>query len=224
VLDVAAADKLLTTTRSVRRRLDLERPVPAHLIEECITVALQAPTGSNQQGWAFVVVTDPAKRKALAELYRRGGQAMAEMGYAPPEHDDPEQRRVTERVNESARYLTPRLEDVPVHVIPCVKGRVEGLPSVLAQASTYGSILPAAWSFMLAARARGLGSAWTTIHLAFEQEASELLGIPPEWTQAALLPVAYYTGDDFRPAKRLPAASLTHWDAWGEPLTSAPLA
>jgi len=102
-----------------------------------------------------------------------------------------------------------------VFVIPCVQGRVESVPLVVAQASTYGSILPAAWSFMLAARARGLGTAWTSIHLFFEKEVAALLGIPDDWTQAALLPVAYYTGDDFKPADRLPAAELTHWDDWG---------
>jgi nitroreductase len=119
------------------------------------------------------------------------------------------------KVMESATYLAGVLEQVPVHVIPCVQGRVESVPMVLAQASTYGGILPAAWSFMLAARARGLGTAWTTIHLLNEREISELLGIPPEWTQVALFPVAYYTGDDFRPAHRLPAEQMTHWDTWG---------
>ncbi len=214
-IDRAAADALLTTTRSVRKRLDLTRPVPPELIEECIEIALQAPTGSNRQNWAFVVVTDPAKKLAIADLYRKAGETMSNSGYPPPLPDDDPRVAPTERVYDSAIYLAGCLEQVPVFVIPCVEGRVESMPMVVAQASTYGSILPAAWSFMLAARARGLGSAWTSIHLFFEQDVAALLGIPETWTQTALLPVAYYTGDDFKPAERLPARQLTHWDSWG---------
>jgi nitroreductase len=215
-IDRAAADKLLTTTRSVRKRLDLERPVPPELIAECIEIAMQAPTGTNAQNWSFVVVTDPDKRRAIADCYRRGGEKMSGMGYPPPLPEGDPREHVMPRVMESAMYLGEVLDRVPVHVIPCIQGRVENVPMVLAQASTYGGILPAAWSFMLAARARGLGTAWTTIHLFFESEVAELLGIPADWTQTALFPVAYYTGDDFRPAHRLPAASMTHWDSWGE--------
>jgi nitroreductase len=214
-IDRAAADALLTTTRSVRKRLDLTRPVPPELIEECIEIALQAPTGTNRQNWAFVVVTDPDKKRAIADLYRKGGEMLAGSGYPPPLPEGDPRIAPTERVIDSATYLAGCLEHVPVFVIPCVEGRVETMPMVVAQASTYGSILPAAWSFMLAARARGLGSAWTSIHLMFEKEAAALLGIPDSWTQAALLPVAYYTGDDFKPAERLPGRQLTHWDAWG---------
>jgi nitroreductase len=220
-IDLAAADKLLTTTRSVRKRLDLERDVPRHLIEECIEVALQAPTGTNAQDWAFVVVTDPDSKALIADCYRRGGEQMTAMGYPPPLPEGDRRAEALPRVMESAMYLAERLHEVPVMVIPCVRGRVEKVPMVLAQASTYGSILPAAWSFMLAARARGLGSAWTTIHLFHEDEVSAHLGIPDDWTQAAMLPVAYYTGDDFKRAPRLPATEMTHWERWentgGEP-------
>jgi nitroreductase len=214
-IDQAAADKLLTTTRSVRKRLDLTRPVPPELVAECIEVALQAPTGTNAQNWAFVVVTDPDKKRAIAELYRKGGEIMAGSGYPPPLPEGDPREHVMPKVMESATYLGEVLDQVPVFVIACVRGRVESVPMVIAQASTYGSILPAAWSFMLAARARGLGTAWTTIHLFFEKEVAALLGIPDDWTQTVLFPVAYYTGDDFRPAHRLPAAEMTHWDAWG---------
>ncbi len=214
-IDRAAADKLLTTTRSVRKRLDLTRAVPSELIAECIDIALQAPTGTNAQNWAFVVVTDPDKRRAIADAYRAGGEALSGSGYPPPLPAGDPREHVMPKVMESAMYLAGVLEQVPVHVIPCIQGRVENVPMVLAQASTYGGILPAAWSFMLAARARGLGTAWTTIHLLKEREISDLLGIPAEWTQVALFPVAYYTGDDFRPAHRLPAEQMTHWDAWG---------
>ncbi|MEY3340736.1 MAG: hypothetical protein RLZZ269_647 [Actinomycetota bacterium] len=214
-IDRASADKLLTTTRSVRKRLDLDRPVEASVIQECIDIALQAPTGTNAQNWAFVVVTDPAKRKVIADTYRGAGEIMAGSGYPPPLPPGDPREHVMPKVMESAQYLGEVLDRVPVHVIACVQGRVEQVPMVVAQASTYGSILPAAWSFMLALRSRGLGTAWTTIHLFKEQEISQLLGIPPEWTQTVLFPVAYYTGDDFKPAHRLPSSTMTHWDSWG---------
>lgn len=212
-MDLTAADKLLTTTRSVRKRLDYSRPVPAELIQECIDIAIQAPTGSNLQGWSFVVVTDPAKKKALADLYRKGFEMYAQM--PRPERDAADLReQQMPRVVDSAVYLAQTMEQAPVFLIPCIEGRVEDAPQ-FAQASMYGSILPAVWSFMLAARARGLGSAWTTIHLMFEAEAAAILGIPSNITQAALLPVAYFKGDDFKPAKRLPSSEITHWDSWG---------
>jgi nitroreductase len=216
-MDVSAADLLLTTTRSVRKRLDLRRPVEPAVIERCIEIALQAPTGSNSQGWQFVVVTDAEKRAGLAALYRRAfnlytsGQVPGRAELPP---DDPRARQLP-RILDSATYLAEHLHEVPVHVVACVEGRVESA-GALAQASVYGSILPAVWSFMLALRARGVGSAWTTLHIMFEQEAATLLGIPPTATQAALLPVAYYTGAEFKPAKRLPARDQTHWNAWGK--------
>ena len=212
-MDIAAADKLLSSTRSVRKRLDYTRPVAAAVIQECIDIAIQAPTGSNQQGWSFVVVTDAAKKKALADLYRKGFELYAQMPREERPAEDPRTKQMP-RVVDSAMYLAQTLEQAPVFLIPCIEGRFEEQPQ-FAQASMYGSILPAVWSFMLAARARGLGSAWTTIHLMFEAEASAILGIPSTITQAALLPVAYFTGDDFKPDKRVPAKQITHWDTWG---------
>lgn len=213
MIDLAATDHLLTTTRSVRKRLDFSRPVPDELIVECIELALQAPTGSNLQGWSFLVVTDPAKKKAVSELYAQAFALYASM--PPPEYasDDP---RAASRdgVVDSATYLAEHMHEAPALVIPCIEGRVEEA-GVLAQASIYGSILPAAWSFMLAARARGLGTAWTSLHLMFEPQSREILDIPATITQAALFPVAYYTGDDFKPAKRLPVEQLTYWNRWG---------
>jgi nitroreductase len=216
-MDIAAADVLLTTTRSVRKRLDLRRPVDPAVIERCIEIALQAPTGSNMQGWHFVVVTDAAKRAGLARLYKRAFELYTSgqvPGRAALPADDPRAAQLP-RILDSATYLAEHLHEVPVHVIPCIDGRVEEA-GPLAQASVYGSILPAAWSFMLAARARGLGSAWTTLHIMFEKEAADILGIPATVTQAALLPVAHYTGGEFKPAKRLPARDQTHWNAWGK--------
>ena len=200
-------DELLTTTRAVRRRLDLDREVPRELILECVAIAQQAPTGGNSQGWGFVVVTDADKRARLAELYRRTSDSYLR---AAGERANDEQTR---RVYESAVYLADELHRVPVHVIPVIQGRVDGQPNALA-AGLYGSIIPAAWSFMLAARARGLGTAWTSLHLPHEREAADLLGIPGDYTQVALIPTAYYTGTSFKPAERPPAASITHWDTW----------
>jgi len=214
-IDRVATDKLLTTTRSVRKRLDLTREVEPQVIQDCIDIAMQAPTGTNAQNWAFVVITDPAKKKFIADAYRNGGEMMAGSGYPPPLEPGDPREHVMPKVMESAGYLGEILEQVPVFVIACVRGRVESVPMVIAQASTYGSILPAAWSFMLALRSRGLGTAWTTIHLFQEQAISELLGIPADWTQTVLFPVAYYTGDDFKPAHRLPSDAMTHWDSWG---------
>ena len=214
-IDHVATDKLLTTTRSVRKRLDLTREVEPQVIQDCIDIAMQAPTGTNAQNWAFVVITDPAKKKFIADAYRNGGEMMAGSGYPPPlEPGDPREHAMP-KVMEAAGYLGEILEQVPVFVIACVRGRVESVPMVIAQASTYGSIIPAAWSFMLALRSRGLGTAWTTIHLFQEKPISELLGIPDDWTQTVLFPVAYYTGDDFKPAHRLPSDTMTHWDSWG---------
>jgi nitroreductase len=207
VIDLAATDELLTTTRAVRKRLDLDRPVPRELVLECVAIAQQAPTGGNSQGWGFVVVTDADKRTRLAELYR----ATAD-GYLRSSRDRATDEQ-TKRVYESAVYLSDVLDRVPVHVIPVVQGRVDGQPNGIA-AGLYGSIIPAAWSFMLAARARGLGTAWTTLHLFKEKETAELLGIPDDYTQVALIPLAYYTGETFRPAERAPAETIAHWDTW----------
>jgi nitroreductase len=209
VFDTAETDRLLSTTRSVRKRLDLERPVPADVILDCLRLAVQAPTGSNAQGWRWLIVTDAAKRKELARLYAEGGRGYLESA-AGREMDDQ-----TRRVYQSALYLCDVLDQVPVHVIPCIQGRVDNTPNV-AGASFYGSVIPAAWSFMLALRSRGLGSAWTTLHLFKEKEAAEVLGIPYEQvSQIALFPVAFTRGTDFKPAERPPVEGITYWDSWG---------
>ena len=212
-MNLTTVDKLLTTTRSVRKRLDFTRPVEREIIEECLEIAIQAPTGSNLQGWHFVVVTDAEKRAQIAGYYHRAWEAyIARRGGGQTPAFKPDLRQLL-RVIKSAKYLAEHLHEVPVFVIPCIEGRAENA-DVAMQASLYGSILPATWSLMLALRARGLGSAWTTFHLMYEREVAEILDIPDTITQAALLPVAYYTGDDFRPAKRRPASDLTHWDSW----------
>jgi nitroreductase len=209
-------DELLTTTRSVRRRLDLTRPVPREVIEECIAIAQQAPTGSNRQNWHFVVVTDSTKRAELARLYRKGAEIFISH---PPAMtgvslDAPQRNATQVRVTASARYLVEHLHQVPVHVIPCIEGRTEGFP-IIAQAAQWCSIIPAAWSFMLAARARGLGTTFTSFHLFFEGDVARLLGIPfKEVMQATLIPVAYTKGSKFKPAPREPVGTIVHWDSW----------
>jgi nitroreductase/alkylhydroperoxidase family enzyme len=209
--DTGVVDRLLSTTRSVRKRLDLERPVEREVILECLRLAIQAPTGSNSQGWRFVVVTDAGQRKALADIYRRAGEEYLAQGAAQARAGG---NRETEKVLDSALYLVDHLADVPVHVIPCILGRVpDGAPAG-AHAGFYGSIFPAVWSFQLALRSRGLGSVLTTIHLGREQEAAKLLGIPDTVTQAGLLPVAYTRGTDFRPAQRRPIEEITYFGGW----------
>jgi nitroreductase len=217
-------DELLSTTRAVRKRLDLERPVPLDLVRECIGLATQAPTGSNAQGWHFVVVTDAEKRRRIAELYAKAFELYRSSPVSAHRLTELAQRgqhaelRQMERVVESAEYLARNLARVPVFLIPCITGRSDaatGPLANLAQASVYGSILPAVWSFMLAARARGLGTAWTTLHLMHEREAAEILGIPYEQVmQTALIPVAFTKGTGFRPALRKPLEGILHVDAW----------
>jgi nitroreductase len=214
-MDLATVDHLLTTTRSVRKRLDFDRPVDPAVITRCLEIAIQAPTGSNSQGWHFIVVTDAAKRKAIADLYHRGFEMYRAMNEAPPpqlREGDP-RREQTLRIIDSAAYLAENLHRAPVFILACIEGRVEN-GGVIAQASIYGSVLPSVWSLMLALRARGLGSAWTTLHLLFEQDVAALLDIPATVTQAALLPVAHFTGTDFKPAKRLPLRTFVHHDGW----------
>ncbi len=211
-MDLATVDQLLTTTRSVRKRLDFARPVPREIIKECLEIAIQAPTGGNRQGWHFVVVSDAEKRKRIGELYGKAWYAYANQPRPKYAIDDPRAAQLP-RVVDSAQYLADHMHEAPVLVIPCVTGRVE-TAGVGAQAGLYGSILPATWSFMLALRARGLGSAWTTLHLTYEKEIAALLNIPDHITQAALLPVAYFKGDDFKPAARVPAKNVTHWESW----------
>lgn len=207
--DLTETDRLLSTTRSVRRRLDLDRPVDPAVVLDCIRLAVQAPTGSNGQGWRWMIVTDGAKRAEIARAYREAGAAYLE--HASKTAEDPQ----TRRVYESALSLTATLHRVPVHVIPCIEQRFDGAPNGIA-ASAYGSIMPAAWSFLLALRSRGLGSVWTTLHLFKEQEVAALLGIPDGVTQIALFPVAHTIGTEFKPATRPPVEGITYWDAWGD--------
>jgi len=197
-------DQLLSTTRAVRKRLDLSRPVERELLQECLDLAFQAPTGGNVQGWHFLLVTEAGRKRAISDLYRRSKREN-DPSSPPPEH---------QRSMDSSAYLAEHLHEVPVLLVPCIEGRVENAP-MLQQAVTWGSILPATWSFMLAARSRGLGTAWTSLHLAYEREAAAVLGIPYEQVmQVALIPVAHTIGTDFKPGRRTRGDQRVHWDRW----------
>ncbi|MYD11938.1 MAG: nitroreductase family protein [Chloroflexi bacterium] len=210
--DLASVDYILETTRSVRKRLDLTRPVPRDIVERCLEIAIQAPTGSNQQGWKWLVVTDADTMAQIGEYYKRSWYEYAGVATrSAPGAEPPAQMK---RVISSARYLADVMGEVPMMIFPCVRGRARDA-SAGANAGLYGSIIPAAWSLMLALRARGIGAAWTTLHLSYETECNEILGIPADYTTAALLPAGYFTGETFRKAERVPAAQLTYWERWG---------
>lgn len=198
------SDQLLTTTRSVRKRLDLDRPVPIEVVRECLKIAMQAPTGSNGQTWHWIVVTDRVRKQQIAEYYARS--------YAVYSAERPVASESHHRIASSAEYLAEQMANVPILVIGAIYTGGE-LPSS-NQATIWGSLLPGAWSLALALRARGLGSAWTTLHLAYEREVAELLGIPDTVHQGVLLPVAYTTGSSFKPAARKPLDDVIHIDRW----------
>jgi nitroreductase len=209
----AATTELLSTTRSVRKRLDLARAVPRDVVDECLCLALPAPTGSNRQDWAFVVVDDAENKGRLADLYRRGMTEYATgRAYDWPPGDV--RWAALERIAPSAQHLVEHFHEVPLMVIPCVERRPEhGTP--WEQASAYAAIIPAAWSFMLACRSRGIGTCWTSVHLRLEAEARAVLDIPPHVTQAGLIVAGYFTGETFRPASRRPMDEVVHRNRWG---------
>lgn len=207
--DLDEIERLLSTTRAVRRRLDFDRPVPRDIVLECIRLSQQAPTGSNAQSWRWLVVDDDEKKHALAEIYARGKPSM-DAHRKRVAHDDQ-----TNRVYDGALWLADHIGRVPLFVIACVQGRPPEQFIPVIHSTIYGSILPAVWSFQLALRSRGLGSVFTTIHLQFEDEVRALFGIPDDILQAALLPVAYTLGTDFKKAARPPAESITFWNEWG---------
>jgi nitroreductase len=205
-------DQVLATTRAVRRRLDLTRPVEREVLEECLALAQQAPRASNIETRSFVVVTDPQKKAALADLWREGMERYLRRVDSGDRPDEPRTSR--ERIMAGVRYLGEHLHEVPVHIIPCVEGRLDGKPA-LVQSGRWGTIVPATWSFMLAARTRGLGTCWTTFHLMYEEQAAEILGIPyADVTQIALIPVAYTIGTEFKPGPRESLDRIVHWNGW----------
>lgn len=210
-----SADEVLATTRSVRKRLDFDRPVDREVVNECLDLALQAPSGSNTQGWHWIFIEDAAKKKALADIYKRNFAEYAKLPGRDFGKDDIRTQQ-RDKIVDSAWYLAENFHRAPILMIPAIEGRLDNLPS-FATASAWGSLLPAVWSFMLALRERGMGSAWTTIHLlnGGEKEAADLLNIPyDKISQAGLFPIAYTIGTDFKLAKRLPKETVSHWDTW----------
>jgi nitroreductase len=218
--DLAQTDKLLTTTRAVRKRLDFTRPVPREVLLECIRVACQAPAGGNVQRWRWLVVDDPTLKEGIADCYRRAYQPYIETQKSAIQ-DVGRTDASTLGIIDSSTYLADHLADVPALVIPIALDRVPASAPQGTMAGFYGSILPAVWSLQLALRSRGLGSAWTTLHLAYEDEVADLLGVPHTVSQVALLPVAYYTGEDFKPGTRRAAEEITYFNAWKATVASS---
>lgn len=206
-------DQLLTTTRTVRRRLDFSRPVERDVLLECLSMAVQAPTASNRQEWHWVFVTEPATKAALADIYRSQEGEYIRLPFPEVGADDVRAQRA-DAVGESADFLRHHMQDAPVLLVPCHLGRVDGAP-IATQAALWGSLLPAVWNLFLALRTRGLGSAWTSVLLRHEADAAQLLGIPyAQYTQGGLFPIAYTVGTDFKPAARRPLDEIVHWEHW----------
>ncbi len=206
--DLEQTDRLLLTTKQIRKRMDMSRPVPRETLLECIDIASRAPMGSNVERNKWLIVEDDALKAKIAELYRANAEPyFAQSGDAPVDGR-------AGRVVSSARFLSDHMHEVPAMVIPLRLDRVEGWPSGDVS-GWYGSVLPGVWSFQMALRSRGIGSCWTTLHLGSEAEVGELLGIPDTVTQVAMLPVGYYTGDSFSVTPRRPAAEITFIDQWG---------
>ena len=209
-----SADEVLMTTRSVRKRLDFDRPVEREIVMECLDIALQAPTGSNRQGWQWMFVTDDDKKLALRDIYRENFDMYKQMPRPEYAADDPRADRA-DKVVDSASYLAEEFHRAPVLLVPLLEGKPAD--GAAGSAGYWGSLLPAVWSFMLALRERSMGSAWTTLHLinGGDQKAAELLGFPHDrYSQAGLFPIAYTQGTDFKLASRIPAAEVSHWDGW----------
>ncbi|HEY8061136.1 MAG TPA: nitroreductase family protein [Acidimicrobiales bacterium] len=213
-IDRVAADLLLTTTRSVRRRLDLTRPVPREVLLECIGIAEQAPVGSNEVSrWHWLVVDDPDLKAQVAAVYQEAW-APYTARFDPSRLDERAQRTMA-----AAAFVADHMAEVPALVIPCVRRhRSSTDPAVAmphpAAVSVYGSIFPSIWSFCLALRTRGLGSSITTMHLHGANRVAALLGVPDTFLQACLLPVGYYTGETFRPVPRPDPATITGFNGW----------
>jgi nitroreductase len=211
-VDIDSVDLALSTTRSVRRRIDWERPIEREVIEQCIDIATQAPTGLLAEAWRFLVIVDPERKARMAEIYR---SAFSELGavraeYARRAGTDPPPLKPVQQA------LADRLHEMPALILVCSEGRLDGVSDTVArQVGFYGSVLPAAWSLMVALRARGIGATWTSLHLMRESETARAFGIPENVTQTVLLPIGYTRDAVLRPAVRKPARQVTFWDAWG---------
>ncbi len=211
-------DQLLSTTRAVRKRLDFEKPVPDDVIRDCVRLAMQSPSGSNNMTMQFVVIRDEAKRAAIADIYRSCFaiyETLDGVYVGSIKKETEAEQAQQDRVTDSAKYLAETMQHVPALVLACTTGgRLDGAPSIMS-ASILGNVIPAMWSFMLAARARGLGTSWTTMSLMMEQAVADVVGIPfDEVQQVCLSPLAYTKGIDFKPAARPEPDTIIHWDTW----------
>lgn len=222
---ITDADTVLTTTRAVRRRLDFDRPVPRQVVLDCLTIALQAPSGADAEDWRFVLIGDPAVKRAVADAYRAVFDTDVRprlAGIVGPQGAgdgaDPAARRRA-RVYAGAEYLADNLHRAPWLTLACA---TRPFPGPEMAPSVFGSVFPAVWSFQLALRSRGLGSILTTLHLRRPQRVAEVLGIPEGVTQCALLPVAHTKGTTFSPAARRPVSEVVFADRWGRPLAPEP--
>lgn len=199
-LDLASIDTVLSTARSVRRRLDFHRPVEQATILDCIDIATQAPTGLGGESWRFVVVLDAYRKRRLAELYRTVLLELAE------------ERGLVIKPTQQA--LVARLHEIPAMILVCTTTPAPA-GEVAAQVAYYGSILPAAWSLMLALRARQLGATWTTLLSSRQKEVGRILEMPDDAVLTVMLPVAYTKNARLNRAERVPARQVTFWDTWG---------
>jgi nitroreductase len=211
VSEPGSIDWVLSTTRTVRRRLDLERPVDLEVVRECLELALQAPTGGDFQGWRWIVVTDPAVKSQMQAIYLAAHNE-ASGGRKPTEVVGP-----GDRMLDGAWHLASNLDRVPVLVVACIRGRVGATSTPAQAAALYASIYPAVWSLQLALRSRGLTSAMTTVHTERYEAMAEVLGIPHNVTQAALIPIAHLLGEDLHPARRRPVGEVAFLNHWAEP-------
>ncbi len=203
-------DWLLSTTRTVRKRLDLQRPVDIDVVRECLNLALQAPTGADLQGWRWVVVTDPLVRSKMRDIYV---EAMTEASAARKNAGS----GAADRIHDGAWHLGTHLDEVPVLVVACIRGGLTPRSTASEIANLNASIYPAVWSLQLALRSRGLVSALTTVHLGRRQAMAELLGIPDRYTQAALIPIAHLIGSELHPARRKPVSDVAFLNHWSRP-------
>jgi nitroreductase len=211
VAEPGSIDWVLSTTRTVQRRLDLARSVDSAVVRECLELALQAPTGGDRQGWRWIVVTDPVTRSAMRDIYLAALNE-ASGGRRPTQVADS-----GDRMLDGAWHLGEHIDQVPVLVVACIRGRLAPDSAPARAASLYGSIYPAVWSLQLALRSRGLASAMTTVHLERHSEMAQLLGIPDDVTQAALVPIAHLIGSDLHSARRRPVREVAYLDHWGDP-------
>jgi nitroreductase len=209
--DLKTVDRLLSTTRSVRRRLDLKRPVPRDVVLDCLRLSQQAPTAHNSQTWRWILVDDPHIKRQLGEIY---AQALPAIEKASADADDHHVDEQTKKVYSGAVWFASHIGEVPLLAIACLTERLPPDAALIHAATFFGSIYQAVWSFQLALRSRGLGSTFTTAYLFFEDQVRDLLGIPKDVTQVALLPIGYTTGGDFKPAQRPPVDSIVHWNRW----------